>query len=194
MPYFSGMATKNSRKADSASRAPMVRSTLFIGEHLGPLAAVVEHVAGQGLGALQTVAGGPAALFFIAGGHGGGGEHIPEGRLQQIQRALIAAVVEQSDVEAGLAAHGGNIDHAAAVVAGEFGHQMLQRMQRRHLHMGLVRLADAEVILINSVAVAAGFFVGQAQIGRLDLGVVEVKALHVHFWGHGVFLERGLGK
>ena len=47
--------------------------------------------------------------------------------------------------------------------------------------MVLVRLAHAQVVFVNRVAVVAVGDARQADIGRFDFGVVQVETFHVHF-------------
>ena len=50
-------------------------------KHFRPLTALGQQAFGEFLSAFQAVAGGPAALHFVAGGYFGGGQYVVEGLL-----------------------------------------------------------------------------------------------------------------
>ncbi len=63
-------------------------------------------------------------------------------------------------------------------------------MQRRHIHVVLIGLANAQVVFIDNIAVVAICDAGKAHIGGFYFGMVQIKALYVHsFFGSDVHDE-----
>src|SRR5690554_4024709 len=62
-------------------------------------------------------------------------------------------------------------------------------MQRRHLHVVLVGLADPHIVFVDHIAIEPGLDVGQAYIGGLHLGVIKVEAFDIHLVAHDGLAE-----
>ncbi|BBG29825.1 nicotinic acid phosphoribosyltransferase [Zymobacter palmae] len=126
------------------------------------------------------MAGSPTTLNFVTGGHFGCIQNVFQRLFDQVEHVLIVFMVDQCYIEAGLASHRADIDNFVRMVAGQFGHQVLKGMQRRHFHVRLVRLGDTQIVFVDTVAVDAFFDTCKADIGSFDLGVIQVEAFDVH--------------
>ena len=146
---------------------------------LRPLLAGGEEVAHRLLGGGQRVVRPPAALDLVGRRHLPGGEDVAEGRFQQWQE-LLGPHPQHEGVEAGLAAHGGEVDEPVGVVAHELCAQVLDGVHGLHLQVRAVGLAEAHVVLDEHVPAGQLLAVGHAHVGRGDLGVVQVEGLDVH--------------
>lgn len=148
-----------------------------------PLVALIQHLSHGLLGALEGVVRAPAALLLIGGGNFGGSEDVLEGDLENVHE-LLGAEIQGDGVEAGLTAHGREINEAVGVVAHVLGRHVLNGMHRGHLQVLLVGLAEADVELAQDIAAGERLFVGNANKGGGDLRVVEVEGLYIHAFFH----------
>ena len=98
----------------------------------------------------------------------------------QVEHLVVRPDALQDQVEAGLAAHRGEVDDAVGVVAGVLREQVLERVHGRHLEVRDVRLREADVVLAQLVAGGQALGVGEPDVRRDDGAVVEVERLDVH--------------
>ena len=146
---------------------------------LRPLLAGGEETAHRLLGRGQGVVRPPTALDLVGRRHLLGGQDVAEGRLQKGQE-LLGPHPQHEGVEAGLAAHGGEVDEPVGVVAHELGAQVLDGVHGLHLQVLAVGLAEPHVVLDEHVPAGQLLAVGHAHVGRGHLRVVQVEGLDVH--------------
>ena len=156
-----------------------------VGDDDLPLVARRQEIAHRRLRRLQGVVGAPAALHLIGGGHLVGAQDVVEGRLQQRQE-LGRLQPQGQGVEAGLAAHGPEVDEPVGAVAHELGGQVLDGVHRPHIQVLAVGLAEAHVVLDQLVAARQALAVGDPHEGRGHPRVVEVEGLDVHTRSRGL--------
>lgn len=148
-----------------------------------PLVAVREEFTDGFLRGGQGVVRTPAALDLVRSGNFGCVEDVFEGCLQD-RKEFFGFHSQEQRVEAGLAAHGAEVDELGGVVTHELCAQVFDGVNGRHLQVCLIRLREADIVLDEDVATRESLAVSDADVGGKDSAVVEIEGFDIHAFSH----------